>query len=306
MELGLLTAAFPDAELTEVADWAAAHGFSRLEVACWPRGEGAARRYAGVSHIDVTALDEARGRELVDDLASRGIRLSALGYYPNPMHPDPEVRADVADHLRALIRGAAATGVNLVTTFAGGEQTKTPDQNLVTFAEVFPPLVRYAADHGVRIAIENCPMIFTHDEWPAGHNIAYSPRIWDAMFDAVDGDPTLGINLDPSHLIWQMIDIERVVRDYGNRIYHVHAKDLQIDREGLYRNGIMSAGIGWQVPRLPGHGDVDWRRFVAALYRAGYDDAMIVEHEDRAFEGTDELVKRGFLLARATLAPLMG
>jgi len=306
MELGLLTAAFPDAELTEVADWAAAHGFSRLEVACWPRGEGAARRYAGVSHIDVTALDEARGRELVDDLASRGIRLSALGYYPNPMHPDPDVRADVADHLRALIRGAAATGVNLVTTFAGGEQTKTPDQNLVTFAEVFPPLVRYAADHGVRIAIENCPMIFTHDEWPAGHNIAYSPRIWDAMFDAVDGDPTLGINLDPSHLIWQMIDIERVVRDYGNRIYHVHAKDLQIDREGLYRNGIMSAGIGWQVPRLPGHGDVDWRRFVAALYRAGYDDAMIVEHEDRAFEGTDELVKRGFLLARATLAPLMG
>jgi len=306
MELGLLTAAFPDADLTEVADWASAHGFSRLEVACWPRGEGAARRYAGVSHIDVTTLDEARGRELVEDLASRGVRLSALGYYPNPMHPDPEVRADVAEHLRALIRGAAATGVNLVTTFAGGEQTKTPDQNLVTFAEVFPPLVRYAADHGVRIAIENCPMIFSHDEWPAGHNIAYSPRIWDAMFDAVDGDPTLGINLDPSHLIWQMIDIERVVRDYGNRIYHVHAKDLQIDREGLYRNGIMSAGIGWQVPRLPGHGDVDWRRFVAALYRAGYDDAMIVEHEDRAFEGTDELVKRGFLLASGTLAPLMG
>ena len=306
MELGLFTAAFPDTELTEVADWASAHGFSRLEAACWPRGEGAARRYAGVSHIDVTTLDEVRGRELVEDLAGRGVRLSALGFYPNPMHPDPDVRADVAEHLRALIRGAAVTGVNLVTTFAGGDQTRTPDQNLVTFAEIFPPLVRYAADHGVRIAIENCPMIFSHDEWPAGHNIAYSPRIWDAMFDAVDGDPTLGINLDPSHLVWQMIDIERVVRDYGSRIYHVHAKDLQIDREGLYRNGIMSAGIGWQVPRLPGHGDVDWQRFVAALYRAGYDEALIVEHEDRAFEGTDELIKRGFLLARGTLAPLMG
>lgn len=306
MELGLLTAAFPDTPLTDVADWAASHGFSRLEVACWPRGEGAARRYAGVSHLDVASLDQTRGPEVVAELASRGIRLSALGYYPNPMHPDPAHRAAVADHLRALIRAAASTEVNLVTTFAGGDQRKSADENLVTFAEVWPPLVRYAAEHGVRIAIENCPMIFSADEWPAGHNIAYAPRLWDAMFDAVDGDPALGLNLDPSHLIWQMINVERVVRDYGDRIYHVHAKDLQIDREGLYRNGIMSAGIGWQVPRLPGHGDVDWRKFVAALYRAGYDEVLCVEHEDRAFEGTDELVKRGFLLARGTLAPLMG
>jgi len=218
------------------------------------------------------------------------------------MHPDPEHRAAVADHLRALIRAAATTEVNLVTTFAGGDQSKSADENLLTFAEVWPPLVRYAAEHGVRIAIENCPMIFSADEWPGGNNLAYSPAIWRRMFEIIP-DPAFGLNLDPSHLVWQMIDYERVVHDFADRILHVHAKDMAIDREGLYEHGVMSAGVGWQVPRLPGLGEVRWDRFIAALYGVGYDHVVSVEHEDRAFEATEELVKRGFLIARNALAP---
>jgi sugar phosphate isomerase/epimerase len=305
VHLGLLTAAFPDEPLTAVADWAASAGFSSLEVACWPPPEGPSRRYAGVCHLDVTALDEDAAKHLTDDLAERGLSISSLGYYPNPLHPEPEHRAAVHEHLKAVIRAAALTGVNLVTTFAGADQTVPQRVNLDRFAELWPPLVAYAKEHGVRIAIENCPMIFSDDEWPSGQNLAYNPYAWRAMFEAVDGDPTLGLNLDPSHLVWQMIDVDRVVREFGDRIYHVHAKDLQIDPEGLYQHGVMSLGMGWQVPRLTGLGDVDWRRFISALYRVGYDGALCIEHEDRGFEGTPELVRRGFLLARDHVRPLV-
>ncbi len=303
MQLGLLTAPFPSTPLMEIADWASANGFEALEVACWPPSEGAERRYAGVCHIDVTDLSATRASEIVGELAAKGLSISGLGYYPNPLHPDPEHRAMVIGHLRKVITAAGLMGVPVVNTFVGANRAKTQDENWADAQAIFPDLVRYAQDHGVRIAIENCPMIFTYDEWPSGHNLAYSPRIWRRMFEA--WGETVGLNLDPSHLVWQMIDIERVVREFGARIYHVHAKDLMIDREGLYEHGILSLGMGWQVPRLPGLGEVPWNRFVAALYRAGYDHVLCVEHEDRTFEGSDELVKRGFLLARDVLRPLI-
>jgi len=306
MKLGLLSVALGDQPLMDVARWAASEGFEQLEVACWPASGGVKRRYAGVCHIDVEQLDKARADDIAGELAAIGMTISSLGYYPNPLDPDLDQRAEVLAHLRAVIDGSALLGVGLVTTFVGADKTKNIDENFEEYRKVFPDLLHYAADRGVRIAIENCPMIFSYDEWPAGNNMAYSPRIWDRMFDAVDGDPTIGLNLDPSHLVWQMIDIERVVADFGSRIYHVHAKDLQLDREGLYRNGIMSAGMGWQIPRLPGLGDVDWRRFISALYRTGYDSVLCVEHEDQRFEGSEELVKRGLLLARNHLRPLVG
>ncbi|MDA8203358.1 MAG: sugar phosphate isomerase/epimerase [Chloroflexi bacterium] len=301
MKLGLLTAPFPQTPLVEVAGWAATNGFEALEVACWPASEGAQRRYAGTSHIDVAGLSPERAREIVDELASKGISISGLGYYPNPLHPDVGHRAVVVDHLGKVIDAAGLMGVPVVNTFIGADASKTQDQNWETALTVWPDIVRRAQDRGVRIAIENCPMIFSYDEWPSGHNLAYSPRIWRRMFEAFG--ETVGLNLDPSHLVWQMIDIERVVREFGPRIWHVHAKDLQIDREGLYEHGILSLGMGWQVPRLPGLGDVPWARLFSALYRVGYDGVICVEHEDRAFEGSDELVKRGFLLARDVLRP---
>jgi len=304
MKLGLLTAPFPERPLTDVADWAAAHGFATLEVACWPRTGGEQRRYAGTSHIDVVDLSSAQAQEIAEDIAGRGVDISALGYYPNPLHPDPRHRAEVQQHLRSVITAAALMGVPVVNTFAGNDRTRPPSENFAEFRREWPALVSHAEDQGVRIAIENCPMIFSEDEWPGGDNLASCPAVWRDMFDAIPGD-TLGLNFDPSHLVWQMIDCGRAIEEFGSKIYYVQAKDVEIDRTGLYERGTSSMGIGWQRPRLPGLGEVDWPRFFAALYRSGYDGAVTVEHEDRQFEGSDELVEAGFLLARNVLAPYL-
>jgi sugar phosphate isomerase/epimerase len=205
-------------------------------------------------------------------------------------------------HLLKVVDAAKALGVGVVGTFVGNDQTKSPPDNLRSFRDVWPPLVAHAEECGVKIAIENCPMIFSYDEWPSGTNFARSPALWDEMFEVIPS-ASFGLNLDPSHLVWQMIDYERVVYDYADRIFHVHAKDMEINRDGLYRNGVLSLGIGWQIPRLPGLGEVRWDRFLAALYAIGYDHVVSIEHEDRAFEGEDELVKRGFLIARNALRP---
>jgi len=301
VKLGLLTAAFPDLSLEQVAEWAAANGFEMLEVACWPSASGEQRRYAGVCHVDVDALNVDAVRET---MSRHGLEISSLAYYPNNLHPDPEEREAANGHLRKVIDAAQALGVGIVGTFVGRDKTKNVPDNFKEFRAVWPGLVDYAAERGVRIAIENCPMIFSYDEWPGGTNLASSPAMWDEMFSIVDS-PSFGLNLDPSHLVWLQIDYERVVRDYASKLFHVHAKDLEIDREGLYRNGTISLGMGWQVPRLPGLGEVRWDRFVAALYRAGYDHVVSIEHEDRSFEGEEELVKRGFLIARDVLRPLI-
>jgi sugar phosphate isomerase/epimerase len=302
VKLGFLTVPFGDMTIEEVAVWAEGRGFAAVEVACWPPASGDTRRYAGVSHVDVSALDEGRAREIVSTLASHGVEISALGYYPNNLHPDPEERASVNEHLRKVIEAAPKLGVTTVTTFVGNDRTRSLPESLATFREVWPPLVAHAEQHGVRLAIENCPMIFSYDEWPGGNNLAYSPAIWREMFDSIPSS-SFGLNFDPSHLVWQMIDYERAIYEFGDRIFHVHAKDLEIRRDGLYDHGVMSLGMGWQVPRLPGLGEVRWDRFMAALYAVGYDGPVIIEHEDRRFEGTRELVERGFDLARDVLAP---
>lgn len=301
MRLGLLTAAFPDLSLDEVAAWAASCGYEALEVACWPASGGERRRYAGVCHIDVTDFDpdETRGR-----LAGQGIEISALAYYPNNLHPDDAQRDEVNGHLRLVIEAAQRLEVPVVTTFVGNDKDRPLPENLRRFKEIWPPLVEHAAERDVKVAIENCPMIFSYDEWPGGNNLAWSPAIWDEMFSAIP-DEHFGLNLDPSHLVWLMIDYERAVYDFAPRLFHAHAKDMEIRPDGLYRHGTFSAGIGWQVPRLPGLGQVDWSRFIAALYGAGYDGVISVEHEDRGFEATEELVKRGFLIARDAVRPYL-
>src|SRR4029077_15822917 len=301
MKLGLLTAAFPSLTLEQVARWAHDNGFEALEIACWPAGGGERRRYSEVSHIDVESFDP---RAVRDMLARHDLEISALAYYPNNLDPDSEVRSAVNDHLRKVITPAQPVGVGMVGTFVGRDQHRSVADNLEDFKQVWPPLVHFAREHGVKVAIENCPMIFSADEWPGGRNLAYSPAIWRRMFEIVPDD-NFGLNLDPSHLVWQFIDYLRVVRDFGPRIFHVHAKDMEVDRDGLYEQGVMSAGVGWQVPRLPGLGEVRWDRFVSALYAAGYDWVVSVEHEDRKFEGSVELVQRGFLVARNTLRPLI-
>jgi sugar phosphate isomerase/epimerase len=303
MKLGLLTAPFPDLQLTEVAAWAATAGFEALEIACWPNAGGERRRYAGTAHLPVEAMSEMQASEIMGEIASKGLTVSALGYYPNPLHADAAHRDNVITHLKSVITSARLMGVGLVNTFVGGDRALTPDQNWARAQEIVTPIVRFARDNGVILGFENCPMIFSRDEWPGGHNIAYSPAIWRRMLEAWGED--IGMNFDPSHLVWQMIDIGRFIREFGPRMVHVHAKDLMVDRDGLYDQGIMSLGIGWQVPRMPGLGAVDWPQVFAGLYRAGYDGPVIIEHEDRDFEGSRERIERGFLLARDVLRPFV-
>ena len=303
MKLGLLTAPFEDTDLATVARWAGQNEFAALEIACWPAAGGEQRRYAGTSHINVDGLSQAQGQEITDELTSAGIEISGLGYYPNPLHADADHRDEVISHLLKVITAAGTMGVPIVNTFIGGNKGLNVDDNWQRAETIFDPIIAHAKDAGVRLCFENCPMIFSFDEWPGGHNIAYSPIIWRRVFERW-GD-AVGMNFDPSHLIWQFIDQTRFIKEFGPQMAHVHAKDLMIDKDGLYDHGIMSVGMGWQVPRLCGLGDVDWSDFFSGLYRAGYDGPVIIEHEDRLFEGTDEKVKRGFLLARDVLKPFI-
>ena len=303
MKLGFFTAALPGNTLEQAAKWGAESGFQAIEIACWPL-EKATRRYAGVTHIDVSTLDRPQAVEIRKMLDGYGLTISALGYYPNPLHPDAEHRETVIAHLKKVIQAAEILEVPVVGTFVGKDKNKTVPQNLEDYARIWPPIVKFAKEHGVKIAIENCPMIFSYDEWPGGNNLASTPAIWRKMWEIIPDD-NFGLNLDPSHLILQMIDVERVVREFASKLFHVHAKDLHIDWEGLYNHGVLSQGMGWQVPRLPGLGDMDWQKFFAALTAARYDYVVSIEHEDRVFEGDEALVKRGFYLSRDVLKPFI-
>jgi sugar phosphate isomerase/epimerase len=301
MKLGLLTAPFPETPLEDVANWTADNEFTTIEIACWPASSGDTRRYAGTSHIDVGDLTDTRASEIVDSMNQKGLEISGLGYYPNPLHPDHEHRRLVIDHQKKVIAAASKMQVPVFNTFMGADSSKTQDENWEEATRVWPEIISWADDHGIKVAIENCPMIFSKDEWPSGHNLAYNPRMWRRMFE--EFGETIGLNFDPSHLVWLMIDIESAIEEFGDRFYHFQAKDVMIDYEGLYENGTLSSGMGWQIPRLPGLGHVDWGRVFSALYRVGYDGPIIIEHEDGDFEATDELVKRGFLIARDILSP---
>jgi sugar phosphate isomerase/epimerase len=299
MKLGFLTAAFPDLSLEEVARWAHENEFEALEIACWPSAGGERRRYAGVCHIDVDSFDPKAVRRL---LGRYNLEISSLAYYPNNLDPDPAAREAANSHLHRVIEAAQRLGVEVVGTFVGRDQHRTVDESFEDFRSVWPPIVRFARERGIKVAIENCPMIFSDDEWPGGRNLAYSPAQWRRMFEIVP-DENFGLNFDPSHLVWQFIDQTRALREFAPRIFHVHAKDMEVDRDGLYEHGVMSLGMGWQVPRLPGLGEVRWDRFLSTLYAIGYDSYVSIEHEDRRFEGELELVQRGFLLARDVLRP---
>jgi sugar phosphate isomerase/epimerase len=254
-----------------------------------------------VSHIDVEDFDPRAVRRL---LTRYNLAISSLAYYPNNLDPDEETREAANEHLKRVIEAAQRLEVEVVGTFVGRDQRRSVADNLKDFERVWPSLVHFARERGVKIAIENCPMIFSDDEWPGGRNLAYSPALWRKLFEIVPDD-NFGLNFDPSHLVWQFIDYTRAVREFAPRIFHVHAKDMEVDRDGLYEHGVLSLGMGWQVPRLPGLGEVRWDRFMAALYAIGYDWVVSIEHEDRKFEGDLKLVQRGFLLARDNLRPFI-
>jgi sugar phosphate isomerase/epimerase len=282
MQLGFVSAIFPDFTLEEVIAFAADEGFACVELMCWPPGE-ADRRYAGVTHVDVTRLDEERAGRIRDLVRKQNIAISGLGYYPNPLDPNSENRQVYLEHLKKVITAAPRLDVRLVNTFIGRDPARSVEANWPLFQQTWPDLVQYAEQQGVNLAIENCPMLFSLDEWPGGKNLAVSPAIWEAMFQEIPS-PHFGLNFDPSHLVWQHIDYVRCVRDFGLRIFHVHAKDTRIDTDRLNSLGIL--GLGWHTPKLPGLGEVAWGRLFSALTDTGYAGPVCIEVEDRAFEGS--------------------
>jgi sugar phosphate isomerase/epimerase len=284
MQLGFLTAIVPEMSLEEIVEFAAAEGFECLEVCCWPPGK-AERRYAGVTHIDVVDLDEARAGAIRDLFEKNDLDISGLGYYPNPLAPDADESRVAVEHIRTVIRSAPLLGVGQVNTFVGRDWTKTVDAQWDRFVETWKPIVALAEEKGVRIGIENCPMIFTGDEWPGGKNLASNPKVWRRMFEAIPS-PSFGLNFDPSHFIWQHMDYLKPLREFQDRIFHVHAKDVRVDRDALDDVGVMATPLEYHKPKLPGLGDVDWGRFFSVLSDTGYEGPVVVEVEDRAYEGS--------------------
>ena len=282
MKLGFVSAILPELSLTSVMDLASEIGYDCVEVMCWPKGV-AERRYAGVTHIDAAQLDDEKIDEIHKLVAKTGVDISGLGYYPNPLTPDEEEAKTSTDHIESLILAAKSLGLKNVNTFIGRDWTRSVDENWPRFEKTWKPLIALAEESDIRIGIENCPMFFTNDEWPGGKNLAFSPSIWNRMFEAIPSDH-FGLNFDPSHLIWLHIDYDQALLDFADKIFHVHAKDVRLDKNRLNKVGILANPLEYHQPKIPGMGDVDWGRFFSILTDTGYDGAVCVEVEDRAYE----------------------
>jgi len=299
MKLGFVSAILDSYTFEEMIDFASAHGFECVEVACWPKGK-AERRYAGVSHIDVAELDDEKVAYIKNYCADKNVEISSLAYYPNTMDPDLEKRAVYVEHLHKLIDASAKLGVNMVTTFVGRDSKKTVSENLELVKEVWPAIVKHAEEQKVRIAIENCPMLFTEDEWPGGQNIMTTPANWRKVFEILDSE-YFGINYDPSHFVWQQIDYIKPIYEFRDKIFHVHYKDIKVYAEKLADVGVMATPLQYMSPKLPGLGDVDWGKYVSALTDVRYNGYTCIEVEDKAFEGNDENVQKSLLLSQRYL-----
>ncbi len=284
MKLGFVSAILPDLSLEEVLTFAAETGFDCVELMCWPKGK-AERRYAGVTHIDVADFDAEDAAAVQALTAETGVEISGLGYYPNPLAPDVDEAQVYIDHIKRVIEASALLDVGVMNTFIGRDWTKTVDDNWPRFEEVWTPLIAFAEEQGVRVGIENCPMFFTDDEWPGGKNLAHTPAIWRRMFEAIPNE-NFGLNYDPSHLLWQQIDYVKPLWAFAERLVHVHAKDARVDQERLDAVGVLANPLEFHTPKLPGLGDIDWGRFFSVLTDTGYDGAVCIEVEDRAYEGS--------------------
>ena len=296
MICGFITSILDGWNFDEMMDVASGMGFRCVEVACWPSG-AAERRYAGVSHIDVTNLTDESARHILDTCREKKVAISSLAYYPNPMDGDLEKREAAIAHLRRVIAASHRLGVNLVTTFIGRDQRKTVEENLALVKEIWPPILEEARALSVRVAIENCPMLFGPDQWPGGQNLMTTPEIWRKVFEMLPYD-NFGLNYDPSHFVWQMMDYIRPIYEFRDKLFHIHFKDIKLYPEKLNQVGIMAYPLDYMSPKLPGLGDVDWGRFVSALTDVGYDGWACIEVEDRAFEGSREKILDSLRLSR--------
>ena len=301
MKLGFVSAICDDWTYEEMMDFASEHGFECVEVACWPQGK-AERRYAGVSHIDVDRViaDDTYAEYIMNYSKEKKVEISSLAFYPNTMDGNLEKREAAVSHLKNVIRASGKLGVNMVTTFIGRDQTKTVEENLELVKEVWPSIIALAEECGVKVAIENCPMLFGRDQWPGGQNLMTTPVIWRKVFEILPSK-NLGINYDPSHFVWQMIDYIKPIYEFKDKIFHVHYKDIKLYADKLAECGVMAYPLDFMSPKLPGLGDVDWGKYVSALTDVRFDGYTCIEIEDKAFEGSREKVKQSLILSQRYL-----
>jgi sugar phosphate isomerase/epimerase len=299
IKIGFVSAILADQSFEEVISFAAESGYSCVEIMCWPTGK-AERRYAGVTHIDVTNLSKEKVDSIQGFLKEKGVSISGLGYYPNPLEADDKNARAYIEHIKKVIEAANQLGLENVNTFIGRDHQRNIDDNFEKFKQLWPPIVKYAEDKGVKIGIENCPMFFSNDEWPGGKNLASSPAIWRRMFEEIPS-ANFGLNYDPSHLVWQFMDYVRPIHEFKDRIFHVHIKDAKVLGDNLNDVGILATPLSFHSPKLPGLGDVDWGKFFSALTETGYDGPACVEVEDRDFEGSLEMRKQSLIQSREYL-----
>jgi sugar phosphate isomerase/epimerase len=296
LDLGFVSAILAERSFEEVVDFASENGFKCVEMMCWPKGK-AERRYAGVTHIDVDTLDDKNAAELKAYAESKNIFISGLGYYPNPLVADQEQATVYIEHIKKVIKAAAKLGIPVVNTFVGRDPVLSVEDNLKKFARVWPSVIKVAEDNNVKVGIENCPMIFTRDEWPGGKNLATTPAIWKKMFEIIPS-PYFGLNYDPSHLVWQQMDEVQPIYDFSEKLFHIHLKDVKIYRDKLNKVGIMAYPLEFHSPKIPGLGDVDWCGFFSALTSVKYRGPVCIEVEDKAYESSEEDIEAAILTSR--------
>ena len=300
MKLGFLTACLPDLSLEQIAEHAVSLGYEALEVAAWP-AEG--DRPFTATHLTAETLTAAAADDVRAVFDKHGLTLSALAYYDNNLHPDADERHTINEHVKRCLDAAALLQVPCVGTFIGRNPGLSVADNLAEARDVFRPLVDYAGERGVKLMIENCVMEGWHPDGYPG-NLAYSPELWEWMFDL-----GLYLNFDPSHLMWIGIDPVEVVAPYVDRIPHWQAKDIELFPDKRQRWGHYGPAarrddpwdMGWWRYRVPGLGQVDWRRLIDRLYEAGYRGVVSVEHEDPVWGGDEARVLTGLAVARRTL-----
>jgi sugar phosphate isomerase/epimerase len=285
-----------------VAAWSVRAQYDALEVAAWPVGS---KQVHQASHLDVddfSVNDVARVTEL---LAEHDLTLSAVSCYQNNLHGDDRERARIHRHLRNCVDAASALEVSCVGTFVGRDASRSVAANLRLAELYFPPLVAYAAERGVRLMIENCPMEGWHPDGYPG-NLAYSPELWEWLFDL-----GLYLNYDPSHLVWLGIDpIDALIPPLERgQVLHVQAKDIVVDKRQRSQYGIFGKtvgrvspeDVGWWRYRVPGRGQLDWNRLIDTLYTGGFTGVVAVEHEDPLWGGSEEKIRQGLDIAAETL-----
>jgi sugar phosphate isomerase/epimerase len=304
MKLGFVSAILPELDLDQVLAFAAAEGFACVEAMCWPVGK-AERKFAGVTHVDVIGLTQARADDILALCAKHRVGLSGLGYYPNPLDPDPAVSQRCVEHLRKLIVAAPKLGLKNVNTFVGRDWTKSVDDNWPRFLKTWKPIIRFAEDHGVKIGIENCPMSFTRDEWPGGKNLMTTPVIWRRAFADIPSGH-FGLNYDPSHFVLQHMDPASPLKEFQDKLFHFHAKDVKIRRDRIDETGVFAHPLEWHQPRIPGYGEMDWGRFLGVLMETSYRGPVCIEVEDDTFGKSLEGRQSALRVAGNVLRPYFG